>query len=76
MSSLLINLFLAGFAYVIVIYFVAMMTKNALKKDKPNGDDGDGGIENQKPPHIDLPPGVVWPGQGPIQKPVREPLEV
>ena len=75
MSSLMINLFLAGFAYVIVIYFVAMMTKNALKKDRPDNDDGDGGVENQKPPKIDLPPGVVWPSDSPARKHTGEPVE-
>lgn len=63
MSSLMINLFLAGFAYVIVIYFVAMMTKNRMKK-RDKGDD-DGGIELSEPPKIDLPPGVVWPSDEP-----------
>jgi len=76
MSSLVINLFLAGFAYVIVIYFVATMTKNSLKKGKSNGDDGDGGIENQSPPKIDLPPGVIWPTSPKSPKKSPEPIDV
>ncbi|TFV95510.1 hypothetical protein E4S40_04620 [Algoriphagus kandeliae] len=74
MSSLMINLFLAGFAYVIIIYFVAMMTKNSLKKGKDGRDDGDGGIEDKNPPQIDLPPGVIWPGDSP-KKTKPEPVD-
>lgn len=68
MSSLFINLFLAGFAYVIIIYFVAALTKNTMKKGKSNGDDRDGGVENINPPKIDLPPGVIWPTDSPRRK--------
>lgn len=68
MSSLMINLFLAGFAYIIVIYFVATMTKNSLKRGKGNSDDGDGGVENLSPPKIDLPPGVIWPQDTPSKR--------
>jgi hypothetical protein len=61
MNSLIIDLFLCGVAYVILIYFVATMTKNSLRKGNSSNDDGDGGIENFTPPKIDLPPGVIWP---------------
>jgi hypothetical protein len=61
MNSLVIDLFLCGVAYVILIYFVATMTKNSLRKGNSSNDDGDGGIENFTPPKIDLPPGVIWP---------------
>ncbi|NVJ87225.1 MAG: hypothetical protein HWE15_13015 [Algoriphagus sp.] len=75
MSSLMINLFLAGFAYVIIIYFVAMMTKNSLKKGKNGRDDRDGGIENKDIPKIDLPPGVIWPSDSP-RKSKPDPVEI
>lgn len=75
MSSLMINLFLAGFAYVIIIYFVAMMTKNSLRNGRNGSDDGDGGVENFKPPKIDLPPGVIWPKDSP-KKTKPDPVEL
>lgn len=65
MSSLVIDLVLCGLAYVILIYFVATLTRNSLKKRDSNGDDGDGGVENLTPPKIDLPPGVIWPSDAP-----------
>lgn len=60
MNSLVIDLIVCGLAYVIVVYFIATMTKNSLNRGK-NDDEGDGGIENFNPPKIDLPPGVIWP---------------
>ncbi|MDF2156233.1 hypothetical protein [Algoriphagus sp. CAU 1675] len=75
MSSLFINLLLAGFAYVIVIYFVSMMTKNSLNKGKNKGDDRDGGVENLNPPKIDLPPGVIWPSDSPTRSKKPEPVD-
>ncbi|MBN3521402.1 hypothetical protein JYB62_15435 [Algoriphagus lutimaris] len=65
MSSLVIDLVLCGLAYVILIYFVATLTRNSLKKRDSNGDDGDGGVEDMTPPKIDLPPGVIWPSDVP-----------
>ncbi len=65
MSSLVIDLVLCGLAYVILIYFVATLTRNSLNKRDRNGDDGDGGVENLTPPKIDLPPGVIWPSDVP-----------
>ncbi|EON79147.1 hypothetical protein ADIS_0376 [Lunatimonas lonarensis] len=61
MSSLVIDLFLCGVAYVVLIYFVATMTKTRINKNRNNDDDGDGGVEDLTPPKIDLPPGIVWP---------------
>jgi hypothetical protein len=61
MNSLLIDLILSGVAYVLLIYFIATLTKNLLKRNNNGQDDGEGGIENQRPPKIDLPPGVSWP---------------
>ncbi len=68
MSSLVIDLILCGLAYVILIYFVANMTRNNLRRGDNSNDDGDGGIENLTPPKIDLPPGVIWPSDSPITK--------
>ena len=67
MNSLVIDLIVCGLAYVIIVYFIATMTKSVLKKGK-NNDEGDGGIENFTPPKIDLPPGVIWPSDSPKEK--------
>lgn len=75
MSSLVIDLLLLGVAYVILIYFVATMTRNSFRRKRDGGDDGDGGIEATTPPKIDLPPGVIWPSEGPRQKKRPEPVE-
>jgi hypothetical protein len=76
MSSLVIDLVLCGFAYVVLIYFVATMTKSKMPRKDSNNDDGDGGIEDFTPPKIDLPPGVIWPSNSPKRKRPSEPLEV
>lgn len=76
MSSLIIDLILCGFAYVVLIYFVATMTKSNLSRKDTNNDDGDGGVEEFTPPKIDLPPGVIWPSDGPGVKRPSDPLEV
>lgn len=76
MNSLVIDLFLCGVAYVILIYFVATMTKNSLRRRNSSNDDGDGGIENLTPPKIDLPPGVIWPSDAPKKTKAPEPMEV
>jgi len=65
MSSLFIDLVLCGLAYVVLIYFVATMTKAHIKKRDNDADDGDGGVEDMTPPKIDLPPGVIWPKDAP-----------
>jgi hypothetical protein len=70
MSSLVIDLILCGIAYVILIYFVAKMTRMPHPMRKKNEDeDGDGGVEDLTPPKIDLPPGVIWPSDVPKRKP-------
>lgn len=74
MNSLIIDLFMCGVAYVILIYFVATMTKNSLRRGSSN-DDGDGGIENLTPPKIDLPPGVIWPSDSPKKSKTPEPVD-
>lgn len=75
MSSLVIDLLLLGVAYIIMIYFVATMSRNSLRKKNDSSDDGDGGIESNTPPKIDLPPGVIWPTDSPIKKNSPEPVE-
>ncbi|EIM74025.1 hypothetical protein A3SI_16752 [Nitritalea halalkaliphila LW7] len=76
MSSLIIDLILCGVAYVVLIYFVATMTKARFQRGRDNGDDGDGGIEDITPPKIDLPPGVIWPSDAPKRVGPKEPVEV
>ena len=77
MSSLVIDLSMCGIAYVVLSYFVATMTKVGLGQSKKNEDDeGDGGVEDLTPPKIDLPPGVIWPVDGPKKKETSEPFEI
>lgn len=77
MSSLAIDLILCGIAYVVLIYFVAKMTKARLSDGKKNeDDDGDGGVEDLTPPKIDLPPGVIWPSDLPTKRTPPSPVEV
>ena len=77
MSSLVIDLILCGIAYVVLIYFVANMTKVRFAKGKKNEDDeGDGGVEDLTPPKIDLPPGVIWPSDMPTKRTPSGPVEV
>lgn len=77
MSSLVIDLILCGIAYVVLIYFVATLTKVRMDKGKKNeDDDGDGGVEDLTPPKIDLPPGVIWPTDGLPSKRKTEPIDV
>ncbi len=75
MSSLIIDLILCGLAYIILIYFVATMSKNSLGKGNNRDDDGDGGVSNINPPKIDLPPGVIWPSDGPVKRRTPEPVD-
>lgn len=79
MSSLVVDLMLCGMAYVVLIYFIATLTKARIPRDRDNGDDGDGGVEDLTPPKIDLPPGVIWPADGPADGPVKrikEPIDI
>jgi hypothetical protein len=75
MNSLVIDLIVCGLAYVILVYFISAITKNAIRKGK-NGDNGDGGIKKSTPPKIDLPPGVVWPSEAPKMPIKSDPVEV
>mgnify|MGYP005811219267 CR=1 FL=1 len=76
MSSLVVDLILCGLAYVVLIYFIATLTKSKLSRDRDSNDDGDGGVEDFTPPKIDLPPGVIWPSDSPRKKTPRKPAEV
>lgn len=76
MSSLVIDLILCGLAYIILIYFVATMSKNSFRKGNNRNDDGDGGVDNIIPPKIDLPPGVIWPSDNPVKTNSTEPVEL
>ena len=76
MSSLVVDLILVGLAYVVLIYFIATLTRNKLSRNKDSNDDGDGGVEDFTPPKIDLPPGVIWPSDAPSKKTPRKPVEV
>lgn len=60
----LIDMVLSGLVYVILVYFMMRMLH---KKTKPSGKDneGDGGIDIDILPKIDLPPGVTWPDGSP-----------
>ncbi|MCH7414165.1 hypothetical protein MM213_11750 [Belliella sp. R4-6] len=69
MNSLIVDLVLLGLTYVVLIYFVATLTKARLNhRNNDSRDDGDGGVENYTPPKIDLPPGIVWPKDSIIEK--------
>jgi len=71
MNSLVIDLILCGVAYVVLIYFVTTLTRSKIKRNRKNNDeDGDGGVENNVPPVIDLPPGIVWPSDEKENKPI------
>jgi hypothetical protein len=76
MSSLVIDLILCGVAYVILIYFVATMTKNSIRRGNNRNDDGDGGVDIIVPPKIDLPPGVIWPSDSPVKRKSPEPVDI
>jgi hypothetical protein len=75
MNSMVIDLIVCGLAYVISVYFIAILTKNSLKNRK-GGNDEDGGIKLASPPKIDLPPGVVWPTDSPKKSLRHEPVEL
>lgn len=76
MSSFVVDLVLLGLTYVVLIYFVATMTKARHTRKRNGGDDdGDGGIENFTEPKIDLPPGVVWPSGSPVQSREESPVK-
>lgn len=76
MDSLMIDLILWGLVYVILIYFIVIISKNLRVGRNDQDDEGDGGLEIHRPPKIDLPPGVIWPtGDLPKVKPSSEKIE-
>jgi hypothetical protein len=76
MDSLMIDLILCGLVYVILIYFIVTVSKNLRVGRNDQDDGGDGGLEIQRPPKIDLPPGVIWPtGELPKLKPSPKKIE-
>ncbi|MFA0962202.1 hypothetical protein AB9P05_10365 [Roseivirga sp. BDSF3-8] len=59
----MLNIFLCGVVYVIMVYLmVKLLKKKNIKLPPDDGDDG--GLEVENTPKIDLPPGVCWPGPG------------
>jgi hypothetical protein len=60
MNSLWIDLILCSAAYLVSIYFVVTLLNRSKKPRKNSEDDGEGGVVNEDPPIIDLPPGVIW----------------
>ena len=69
MNSFYYDIFLTLFTFVLlgILSFRAMRVRSA-RKDGPN----DGGINLDKSPKIDLPPGVIWPSEPPILKKNKE----
>jgi hypothetical protein len=68
LSGYAMDMMLCGVVYLIIVYlmFVLMRKKSSLDNTKgKGGDDGDGGILLPTHPQIDLPPGVLWPDEGP-----------
>ncbi|AGA77290.1 hypothetical protein Echvi_1019 [Echinicola vietnamensis DSM 17526] len=73
---MVVDMIIFGVAYVLLVYFLMTMIRPAHGSRKNRSDDGDGGIEVTDPPKIDLPPGVIWPSDGPKTKEPAPPLEV
>ena len=65
MSPTLIDLLLCGLAYVVISYFLGVWSKFRPKRTS-NSDDSAGGEFEQQPPVLDLPPGVTWPEEEPV----------
>ncbi len=65
MSPNLIDLLLCGLAYIVISYFLGVWTKSR-RGQSWNSDDSSGGDFEQQPPVLDLPPGVTWPEEEPV----------
>ncbi|WP_187328798.1 hypothetical protein [Echinicola rosea] len=76
MSIMVVDMIVFGIAYILLVYLVMTMIRPPHKPNKNRNGDGDGGIETNSPPKIDLPPGVIWPSDGPKAKEPAPPLEV
>ena len=75
LSGYALDMVLCGVVYLIIVYlmFVLMRKRSGLNNKKgEGGDDGDGGILLPTRPEIDLPPGVLWPDEGPGGKKIRK----
>ncbi|KYG84498.1 hypothetical protein AWW67_05145 [Roseivirga seohaensis] len=66
MNSIYFDLILSGLTYVILTYLIFQLMKR--RKVNNGTDDDEGGVSEFIPPHIDLPPGVVWPDSPLVKK--------
>jgi hypothetical protein len=66
MSPTLIDLLLCGLAYVVISYFLGIWTKYRPKRTS-NSDDSEGGKFDARSPVLDLPPGITWPEEEPVE---------
>ncbi|QDH81491.1 hypothetical protein FKX85_04930 [Echinicola soli] len=73
---MVVDMIVFGMAYVLLVYLVMTMIRPAHKPNKNRNDDGEGGVETVNPPKIDLPPGVIWPSDGPKTKKPAPTVEV
>lgn len=77
MHGYMIDLFLCGVAYIIMVYFMVVLLRNRKRDFGKGNDDDDGGITTSRPPKIDLPPGITWPdGSRPVKSKRDEREEV
>ena len=66
MSPTLMDLLLCGLAYIVISYFLGVWTKTRPGQSW-NSDDSAGGKFEQQPPVLDLPPGISWPEEEPVE---------
>jgi len=65
MSLAIRDLVLSGLVYVILTFLSFRLMRHRNKK---GGNDNGGQPFELTPPQIDLPPGVDWPQNGPVEK--------
>ena len=58
MSSFYYDLILSGLTYVMLTYLTFTLMK---RRKKASEDEGEGGVELEIGPKLDLPPGITWP---------------
>ena len=69
-----IDLILCAVTYVILTYVMVLLIRKRRNTRGNNDDDGGGGIDFDKLPELDLPPGISLPiNSDSPKKPVREP---
>ncbi|AWW33149.1 hypothetical protein DN752_11595 [Echinicola strongylocentroti] len=73
---MVVDMIVFGMAYVLLVYLVMTMIRPPHLPNRDKNDDGDGGIDIPDTPKIDLPPGVIWPSDGPKAKDPAPPMEV